>query len=298
MSFLYFLAEHRNVFFDRFFVTAGGFGEEVVALLLISYIYFCMDKKLAYNVGFAYFFSGVFANTIKVIFRVPRPWVRDPDFKPLSQVLDTATGYSFPSCHTQSAASIYGTIGAFSKRRPVKILCGALILLVGFSRMYVGVHTPADVTVGLIIGILGVFIEYKFTRSKVEAENQALFPCLTLGVMAIVSVILSLILIKVGLLDVETAADTFKIDGAAVGFCISYYLDDRFIHYDPQTAKFNQIIRLIIGAAGALIVRALLKVAFAPFGNMGHFFRYLLIVCWILVLYPILLRAGDAGDGE
>ncbi len=82
---------------------------------------------------------------LKLLCRVPRPWVMDPEFTIVESARADATGYNFPSGHTQNSVGTFGVLGRCARRTWVRILCGILMILVPFSRMYLGVHTPADV---------------------------------------------------------------------------------------------------------------------------------------------------------
>lgn len=95
MEFLYFLESIRNGVLNIFFIICTSFGEELVLISLFAIIYWCINKKLAYRIAFSYFMSGIVVQGLKIHFRIERPWVIDPDFKPVEAVMDTATGYSF-----------------------------------------------------------------------------------------------------------------------------------------------------------------------------------------------------------
>src|SRR5699024_3428923 len=121
-------------------------------------LYWCISKALALKISFAYFLAGLTVQTLKVTFRIPRPWVLDPAFSPVESAVPAATGYSFPSVHTQSSACLYGTLGLRSSRKGLRSLFFAMVLLVGLSRMYLGCHTPWDVLASLAVSALFIWL--------------------------------------------------------------------------------------------------------------------------------------------
>ena len=148
MSFLYLLEKIRVPGLNELMLAVTQLGEETAFLVIALIVFWCVDKRKGYflmSVGFL----GTMANQfLKLLCRVPRPWVQDPDFTILEQAREAASGYSFPSGHTQTAVGSFGCLAVTTKKRWVKILCAIIMVLVPFSRMYVGVHTPADVLVG------------------------------------------------------------------------------------------------------------------------------------------------------
>ena len=151
MEFLYLLEKIRNPILDFIFSTITHLGEETVFLALAIIFFWCIDKYRGYYMLLTGLIGTVVNQALKLVCRVPRPWVKDPGFTVVDSAVKEATGYSFPSGHTQSIAGTFGAIGATSKRRWFSIVCVVIIVLVAFSRMYLGVHTPADVCVSLLI---------------------------------------------------------------------------------------------------------------------------------------------------
>ena len=150
MEFLYILEGFRVPGLNEFMLAITTLGEET-ALLVIALIFFwCVDKRRGYYLLFTCFTGTICIQVLKMIFRIPRPWVLDPNFTIVESAREAATGYSFPSGHTQCAAGLWGGIARSAKKRAVQIGGVALVLLVGLSRMYLGVHTPLDVGFSLL----------------------------------------------------------------------------------------------------------------------------------------------------
>lgn len=101
MTFLWLLEGLRTPFLDKWMQFITCFGQELIIIAVICALYWCADKRFAYLLGFTYFTAGLCVQSLKITFRIPRPWILDPDFKAVESAVPGATGYSFPSGHTQ-----------------------------------------------------------------------------------------------------------------------------------------------------------------------------------------------------
>ena len=75
---------------------------------------------------------------------------------------------SFPSGHSASAAALFLFIATLSNRSSIQVICGVMMLLVGYSRIYLYMHFPEDVFVGLIIGIFSMVLSKYFIDRWIE----------------------------------------------------------------------------------------------------------------------------------
>ena len=142
MGILRFLESIRTGVGDFFFATVTHIGEEIFFLAIAILFYWCINKRQGYYILMTGVVGSVINQWLKILFRIPRPWILDPTFTPVGDAVAEATGYSFPSGHTQNVAGTFGCIGRDSSKKWVKLSSLAVILLVAFSRMYLGVHTP------------------------------------------------------------------------------------------------------------------------------------------------------------
>ena len=158
MELLKFLQTIRTGFGDAILGLITHLGEETVFLAVGLLFLWCIDKKRGYYILFAGFVGTVLNQFIKILCRIPRPWVLDPEFTIVESARAEATGYSFPSGHTQSAACLFGGIALSEKKfKWLRWTAFTIIFVVAFSRLYLGVHTPADVLTSLLIGAVLVF---------------------------------------------------------------------------------------------------------------------------------------------
>lgn len=153
------LREASNHILDKFFVYVTGYGEMVCLLPIFALIYWCINKKtgefMFLTLGFARIINGL----VKITACIYRPWIRDVRVTPINNGMKTATGYSFPSGHTTNATATFGSYSVLQEKKDkfLKILLWILAILVGFSRNYIGVHTPQDVVVAFILTVITIF---------------------------------------------------------------------------------------------------------------------------------------------
>lgn len=289
MKLLWFLAGIRSQLLTAVIRYASIVGEEVFAMMMLLIIYWCVNKNLAYRIGFTYFFSGLGAQTMKVIFRVPRPWVRDPSFPPVESALPSATGYSFPSCHTQSAAAIFGTLMFNLNRTWQKILCVVIMLFIGFSRMYMGVHTPEDVIAALIFTIAVVWITDKVIDSRGKTDD--ILMAIILIVVAAVCTGYVYHLYASGQVEDAYLNDICKMTGAATAFSISFCIETKYIRFRESCSRlWMQPLKVIIGAGVLLGLKSGLKVVLGE-SSPASAVRYFIMIIWAMLLYPLIIAA-------
>ena len=268
-------------------------GEETIAIAVLCVIFWCVNKKVAYFIGVAYFFSGLTVQGMKICFRIDRPWVIDPDFNPVPTAVENATGYSFPSGHTQSATALFGSLGAMSKSKPVKAAMFTITALVAISRMYLGVHTPQDVVVSLIITYSIIFITSKlFQREKTDDKGTGsrLVILIIMALFSVVVIIIAATLYSKQIIDYNYLSDCLKAAGAGVGFAAGMYIEREYIKFPVESKNYiHQIVKYGCGIAGVLLIKEGMKMIIGT-GLVVDPLRYFLMLIWVTVLFPLLIR--------
>ena len=298
MELLYWFESIRSPFLTAVMSAVTWLGHEILPVVVLCIFYWCINKKIAYKMAFTFFFSGLCVHGLKITYRIERPWVIDPDFKPVESAVGAATGYSFPSGHTQAAAALYGTLAMVLKKWWAKLICVAILLLIAISRMYLGVHTLLDVGVALAVtGVMAVIVCLVYDRLY---GKQSVIICVS-AVMALLSIglfIYGIVLLKNGYIDYANVRDAFKTSGAGLAFAIGYYIERNFIDFDVKSKNFGmQIVKLVCGIGPALAAYAGLKVLFnAVFTTtvtmiIGDLLRYFILVFWIIAVYPAIFKA-------
>ena len=299
MPFLYFLREISNPFFDFLFALITHLGEETVLLALAIFIFWCVNKREGYYLLVTGLVGTVMNQFMKLLFRVPRPWVLDSKFEELvvPDAFEEATGYSFPSGHTQNIAGTFGTIAAHNRKRWLTAVCLTVIALVAFSRMYLGVHTPLDVGVSLLIAAALVLGLHPLFKSE-ESFRRA-FPYIVIG-----SVVLSLgLLVYVLCVGGDTTLDPHNYEsglknactltGCTVGLILVYFIDTKITDFKTDARWYAQIIKLAVGLGIVLAIKSgLSKPLTLLFGNeyVARCVRYFLIVSFAGAVWPLSFK--------
>ncbi len=296
MQFLRVLEEIRFPVLDTVMSALTYFGAETLFMVVALIFFWCIDKYRGYYLLFAGFCGIVCIQVLKMIFRIPRPWVLDPAFSPVEAAREGATGYSFPSGHTQSATNLYGGMARSSKRRAVQIGGVALCLVVAFTRMYLGVHTPADVLTSLAIGAAMVLILYPIIE-KGRTDPRYMYGLIAASAILSLGNLLFVELYRfpadvdpVNLADAREVA--WKLFAAVVGICLIYPIERKYIRFETHAVWWAQLIKLAGGVALVLLIRILLKEPLnALFGTeVGGFVRYFLMVTAAGLAYPLTFR--------
>lgn len=294
MELLYLLEKIRLPGLNEFMLTVTTLGEETAFLVIGLVVFWCVSKRLGYylmTVGLA---GTVASQWLKILCRIPRPWVRNPNFTILEQAREAAGGYSFPSGHTQSAVGTFGSLAVGTKTKWLRAVCITLGVLVGLSRMYIGVHTPEDVLVGAALSVVLIVALYPLMMGK---KDNAFFGLLGLAVLSLVYLMfmeLANFPADVDTHNLESAMkNAYTLIGCSCGLLLVYPLERRYLNFSERAVWWVQLIKVGVGLLLVLAVkeglRSPLEALFA-----GHLaaraVRYFLIVVTAGLVCPLCFR--------
>ncbi|MBR2952060.1 MAG: phosphatase PAP2 family protein [Clostridia bacterium] len=304
LGFIRMLSEIRNPVFDFFFLTVTRLGEEFLFMAVALAVFWCGNKKRGYFLLITGFLGTVVNQALKITFRVRRPWQIDPSFEPVASAKPAATGYSMPSGHTQVGSTLYGGIALTAKRRVTMALGIAAVLLIAFSRLYLGVHTLADVLMSLGIGII-ILIAFDIVFSYVDKNPRVLYAVSAVMILcALANVIYAecapapqtqnpLEYAEEAVHLADAAKNAWSLFGAALAFPFILFFDEKYIRFDGHATLVWQIAKVALGLLLLLGVKEGLKVPMDLLcGDLlfKHAIRYFLTVCAAGIFYPWLFR--------
>ena len=294
MAILHLLEGLRSPVLNDFFLTVTELGGETAFLVLALIFFWCVDKKRGYYIMTVGFIGTIGNQLLKLWFRIPRPWVRDESFTAVEAAKGDAGGYSFPSGHTQTSVGTFGSIAASAKNRIVQVICITLAVLVGFSRMYLGVHTPADVLVGAVMALALVLI----VKPVVYHGGHC-------GMKILIAVMLAMavgMLVYVEWNPAGFAADdvnylsglknAYTMLGCLIGVAVVYLADYRYLKFQTDAIWWVQFIKAVLGLGVVLAVKEGLRAPLEALISVypARAVRYFLIVIAAGIVWPATFK--------
>lgn len=147
-----------------FYTTLGNAGLLFIALAVVV-LFFRKTRRAGVTALLAMAVGFVCTNLIlKNLVARPRPWLDVVGLVPLIRESDPN---SFPSGHTTAAFAFGFALWRTAPREWMKWAALAAAILMGFSRLYVGVHYPSDVLAGVLIGWVSAWIAYRLQKKVI-----------------------------------------------------------------------------------------------------------------------------------
>lgn len=262
-----------------FFRAVSFLGSEYFFLLALPVVFWCVDHRRGLRLGIFVIASAVTNAWLKEVFMQPRPYDLDPSVGMAREV-----SYGLPSGHSQNSAALWGVLAPWIRRPWGLILALVLPLLIGVSRVYLGVHFPSDVFLGWVLG--GIFAaahaiwgdDLEELTKKVSGRVWILLAAgAALGMNA--------------LNPNETG-----LPGGLLGVTVGAVLAAGRARFDAASGSLGQkALRFLVGAAGAAVLYFGLKAAFPGRASESYalfrFVRYGILGAWVSLGAPwVFLR--------
>ncbi|MCR5685312.1 MAG: phosphatase PAP2 family protein [Lachnospiraceae bacterium] len=310
IQYLLWLQELRNAtggIFDEFLNAVSKVAVDLMPFFPF-FVFWCVDRKWGYRflltVGIGDLINGI----IKLTVCAYRPWIRSDLIEPAGDSKVAATGYSFPSGHTTKATAIYGTCFAWQreKKKWLAVICGIMIALTGFSRNYLGVHTPQDVVVGFLVTLV-IILLVGYSGKKINGDEGKLDILSLIGLLTVIGSLIYIMLKPypmdyvdgVLLVDpVKMMNDTFKSCGEFAGFLAGSYVERHYIRYEiPEGAKNLPVLGfigfLIVFAWKEYFAAATIVAAFG--GHWGNFIARFIMWFFAVAVWPVVIKRYTRG---
>ena len=269
---------------DAIFEAITFLGNEEFYLILLPLVLWCVDGRAAVRLFLVFVPSAYLNAALKDLFCHPRPFVMDPTVQ-----RSAAEGYCTPSGHSQGAVVVWGTLAAYFRERWLWVVAVALSLLIGFSRVYLGVHFPHSVLAGWAIGA-GIVALYVWLERPISAWLSEARRAAQLAIA---------IVLPLGLLALHPTPDTAVTMGSLMGAGAGVALARRWVRYGTGGPFWRRGLRFLIGVAGVILLYVGLKVVFPGEGEAMYFalrtIRYAMVGLWSTLGAPwLFVRLGVA----
>ena len=265
---------------------ASAVGEQTFVIAVILYIFYNYDKKKGFGLFTSVLFAVLGMGILKAIVRAPRP------FQVLESIggkrLETATGYSFPSGHTTTGSAFYTALALTFKKRSVSIFCAVMMVLVGLSRLYLGVHWPIDVFAGLLLGVTVSFVVSRYLNALYDDKKKRIRLSMWIGSLSLVAGAITAILLNLSLIDEVAFTDLMKVFALGGGGYLGFVLENKKVGFIVEEKRSKQILRYLLGLIGILVFMGAKAVIPESLYALGAFLRYTMVGLWATGLYPLI----------
>ena len=310
IDYLLYLQELRNSvpeMVNQFFMLVSNIMASPLPILVAATIFWCISKRGGYLVMSCYIACSAINQIVKNILCVYRPWILDARIQPYNAALPTASGYSMPSGHTALSMGFFGGFAIWFKQKILLVAAMvACILLVAFSRNWLGCHTPQDVLLAIGIAIITML-----TTNWVlwVVDRKPYYDFIASGIFLAASIVFMLFCAlksypvdydSLGNLLVngyESLGDCYQAFGTLFGISIAWPLERHIVRFSVEGSLRTRIIRALVGfmflgvayAFGTYVLQAVL----GP--DLGCYIKYALIVLTGVVLYPAAFTWWERG---
>lgn len=285
-------------------------GSEEFFLLALPVIYWSINKQLAKRLGYLFLLTVMVLYALKHAFRQPRPYWIDPALG-----LGVSDSYGLPSGHVALTTVLVVFIAAWMRRGWVWLAALVYVLLMAFSRVYLGVHFPQDVVGGFLLGSL-ILLAFLLWQRQFAADyekrtlGRRMFVVVLIPIVLVAVYAIALLLIGapdlavswasyIPVAEIESMEGVTTGLGALLGFAIGTTLEGSRIRFRSKGTLWQHVGRLFLGFAGTLALWAGLDTLFPSeplwLALPLRVLRYFLVLLWVTYFAPwLFVRLGLA----
>jgi len=269
--------------FDRIFEAITLLGNDAFLVGLTAIVYWCFDKRRGRLVTYILFLGAYLNFFLKVLIPWPRPPVE------LRIVEKSESSYGFPSGNTQDATTFWTWVSLDFRKRVLAVLGTVIVLAVGISRIYLGVHYPAQVIGGWAIGFavagLGIITVKRIPwgGKEIHVTGQVLFAFATL-----IPLLIAVILGAAGEINPG------QIGGYLFAFSLGTIVEERYVRFGTEIRASRKAVRVVIGGVivGSLVLALdpILPLTYLVSAFANSFIRGLAVVLISPAVFKIIER--------
>lgn len=258
----------RSPFFDSFFSFVSFFGTMIFYMLFLPLLYWCFDKKYASRVFFLFIISSWLNTILKDLINHPRPYSLNETVK-----IGKTGGPGLPSGHAQQSLVVWGSVSLWLRNRLITCLAIFIILIIAFSRIYLGVHFPTDIFGGWFIASVILFVMWPLL-DRVENFLSGINIIIRFVASAAVPALLSMIM---------TSKTSVMSMGAFSGFCAGIIIEMKYVSFLPAENFKKGLLRYLSGVLLLMLLFSMEKFIFSRAASSYPVFVF--IHSWILSIW-------------
>ena len=269
LAWVQFLADHRNIYLTHFLHVISFSGTAYFYFFFTMLVYMAWDKRLAVRLTVLLLLTMVCNDLLKLLIKNPRPFMADGTYKkkwavPPAEAKALALEYSTPSGHAMGSSAFYTYLFAFTRNRFIRVGIVVLVVLIGVSRPYLGVHYVEDVLLGWAIGLPLGLVASRYTGTLAHLWNEVPHG-LQIAITVAGSAVGWLLAVALNGWHIDSQVREVTIYcGWLTGLVIACPLELRVVNFDPRSGGLAaKLLRYVLSIGIMMAVGLVLEAAFA-----------------------------------